>query len=151
MSPVLCMKMTVPFKITSLCNKYPCKPHFIKEKVGFAGVFIISLFLLKNIDCGYSFKPPHRGGSTCTHNQCFEWTYLKYQNFSSENFHFSAKIFAMYLKRQIFVMLTHMEITAPWLGIRDNSQSCQSITKICQFKYIIHFIRKKGKCSWEKL
>ena len=32
----------------------PFKPHFYKVKLGFTGVYIIFLFLLKNIDCGYS-------------------------------------------------------------------------------------------------
>ena len=32
-------------------------------KPGFTGVYIIFLFLLKNIDCGYSLEPPRRGGS----------------------------------------------------------------------------------------
>ena len=39
----------------------PLKPHFYMVKLGFTGVFF--LFLLKNIDCGYSLEPPHRGGS----------------------------------------------------------------------------------------
>ena len=37
------------------------KPHFYIEKLGYTGkgVFLFFLFLLQNIDCGYS----------CTHNQ----------------------------------------------------------------------------------
>ena len=31
----------------------PVKPHFYTVKLGFTGVYIIFLFLLKNIDCGY--------------------------------------------------------------------------------------------------
>ena len=30
----------------------PLKPHFYKVKLGFTGVYIIFLFLIKNIDCG---------------------------------------------------------------------------------------------------
>ena len=33
---------------------HPFKPHFYIVKLGFTGVYIIFLFLLKNIDCGYS-------------------------------------------------------------------------------------------------
>ena len=43
---------------TSPCNIYPLKPHFYTVKVGFAGVYLFFLFLLKNIDCGYSLEPP---------------------------------------------------------------------------------------------
>ena len=47
---------------TCLYNFYPLKPHFYRVKLGFTGVYIIFfLFLLKNIDCGYSLEPP-RGG-----------------------------------------------------------------------------------------
>ena len=48
---------------TSPCNIYPLKPHFYKVKLGFAGVYLFFLFLLQNIDCGYSLEPPRRGGS----------------------------------------------------------------------------------------
>ena len=44
-----------------VADKYtPLEPHFYIEKMGFAGVY---LFLLRNIDYGYSLEPPHRGGS----------------------------------------------------------------------------------------
>ena len=48
---------------THLYNFDPLKPHFYIVKLGFTGVYIIFLILLKNIDCGYSLEPPHRGGS----------------------------------------------------------------------------------------
>ena len=39
-----------------------------------------------------------------THNLCFEQNYEKYQNFSSENFHFLVVKFSVYLNRHVFVM-----------------------------------------------
>ena len=48
---------------TRLYNVDPLKPHFYKVKLGFTGVYIIFLILLKNIDYGYSLEPPRRGGS----------------------------------------------------------------------------------------
>ena len=45
---------------TCPCNEYPPKPHFYIVKLGFAGVYLFFLFLLRNIDCGYSLEPPHR-------------------------------------------------------------------------------------------
>ena len=48
---------------TRLYNFDPLKPHFYIVKLGFTGVYIIFLMLLKNIDCGYSLEPPRRGGS----------------------------------------------------------------------------------------
>ena len=43
---------------TCPCNVYPLEPHFYIEKLGFAGVYLFFLFLLQNIDCGYSLEPP---------------------------------------------------------------------------------------------
>ena len=48
---------------TCPCNIYPRIPHFYIEKLGYAGVYLFFLFLLQNIDCGYSLEPPRRGGS----------------------------------------------------------------------------------------
>ena len=48
---------------TCPCNEYPLKPHFYIAKLGYAGVYLVFLFLLQNIDCGYSLEPPRRGGS----------------------------------------------------------------------------------------
>ena len=66
----------------------PANPTFIieKKKLGFAGVYLFFLFLLENIDVGT--RKNHLGDAvlTCTHNQCFELTFQKYQNFSDEIF-----------------------------------------------------------------
>ena len=48
---------------TRPCNVYPLEPHFYIAKLGYAGVYLFFLFLLQNIDCGYSLEPPRRGGS----------------------------------------------------------------------------------------
>ena len=48
---------------TCPCNIYPLEPHFYIEKLGHKGVYLFFLFLLQNIDCGYSLEPPRRGGS----------------------------------------------------------------------------------------
>ena len=64
----------------------PLKPHFYIENLGYTGVYIIFLFLLKNIDCGYSLEPLAEAVLTSTHNLCFEQNYEKCQDFLSENF-----------------------------------------------------------------
>ena len=45
------------------CIIYPLIPHIYIAKLGYGGVYLLFLFLLQNIDCGYSFEPPRRGGS----------------------------------------------------------------------------------------
>ena len=45
---------------TCLYNFDPLKPHFYIVKLGFT---LFSLFLLKNIDCGYLLELPRRGDS----------------------------------------------------------------------------------------
>ena len=86
----------------------PLKPHFYTVKLEFTGVYIIFLFLLKNIDCGYSLELPRRGGSyeypqsmfceavlTSTHNLCFWAEIWKISEFSSENFQFLVMKFSI--------------------------------------------------------
>ena len=65
---------------TYLYNFDPLKPNFSIVILGFTGVYNIFLFLLKNIDCGYSLEPPRRGGRMRTRNLCFEQKYEKYLN-----------------------------------------------------------------------
>ena len=48
----------VTIRITCPCVLYPRTPHFYIVLLGFTGVYIFFLFLLKNIDCGYSLEPP---------------------------------------------------------------------------------------------
>ena len=43
---------------TCPCNEYPHKPHLYIVKLGYAGVYLFFLFLLQNIDCGFSLEPP---------------------------------------------------------------------------------------------
>ena len=48
---------------TCLYNFDPLKPYFYIVKLGFTGIYIIFLFLIKIIDCGYSLEAPLRCGS----------------------------------------------------------------------------------------
>ena len=54
---------------TCPCNIYPLEPHFYIAKLGYAGVYLLFLFLLQNIHCGYTLEPPRRGGSN-VYPQC---------------------------------------------------------------------------------
>ena len=53
----------VVIRKTCPCNVYTLEPHFYIAKMGYAGVYLFFLFLLQNIDCGYSLEPPRRGDS----------------------------------------------------------------------------------------
>ena len=44
---------------TSLSNVDRLTSNFYIVKLGFTGVYIIFLLLLKNIDCGYTLEPNH--------------------------------------------------------------------------------------------
>ena len=57
---------TMMYKIirkTCPCNVYPLGPHFYIVKLGYAGVYLFFLFLLQNVDCGYSLEPPQIVGT----------------------------------------------------------------------------------------
>ena len=51
-----------PIRKTCPCNEYLLEPHFYIEKNG-VGRGLFFLFLLQNINCGYSLEPPRRGDS----------------------------------------------------------------------------------------
>ena len=54
------------------------KPHFYIDQLGYAGVYLFFLFLLQNIDCGYTLGPPHRGGSNMYPQSKFKAKIKKY-------------------------------------------------------------------------
>ena len=49
---------------TRLYDFDPPQTPLLYSKWGLQGYILFFLFLLKNIDCGYSLEPPHQGGST---------------------------------------------------------------------------------------
>ena len=70
---------------TFLYNLTPLNPTCILYNLGLQGYALFSLlFLLKNIDCGYSLEPAHRGGSNEYQQFMSEQKYEKYQIFLSE-------------------------------------------------------------------
>ena len=83
---------------TRLYNFDPLKPHFYIVKLGFTGVCIIFIILLKNIDCWYSLEPPRRGGSNEYPQSMFGEKNMKnIRIFLSENFpFFGCKIFNIF-------------------------------------------------------
>ena len=50
-------------------------------KLEVTGVYLFFLFFIQNIDCEYSLKSPHGGGSKMYHNQCFDYRYGKKKQF----------------------------------------------------------------------
>ena len=74
---------------TYLYNFDPLKPHFYIVKLGFTGVYIIFLI---------SAQKHRLWVLVSTNNLCCEQKFEKYQNFSSEKFHFLVVNFSVYLK-----------------------------------------------------
>ena len=88
---------------TYLYNFNPLKLDFYIVKLGFTGVYIF-LFLLKNIDCGYSLELPQQGSSN-KYPQSMYWAEIwKILEFLSENFQFLVVKFSIYLNRCVFLM-----------------------------------------------
>ena len=93
--------------LTSPCDVDPLTPHFYIVKLGFTGVYIIFLFLLQNIDCGYTLEPPHLTEAVlkCTHNPCFEQKKKKIVNkFQLKIIIFTAMKNRCILHGRVFVM-----------------------------------------------
>ena len=57
---------------------------------------------------------------------CFKQTYVKYQNFLSENFHFLVVKFPLYLNRHVFLMFQFMFVLTSQL-YRQLENTFQSI------------------------
>ena len=99
-------RRTATITKTRLYEFDPLKTHFYIAKLGFTGYTLFFLFLLKNIDCGYSLEPPCRGGSN-EYLQSMFWAEMwKLSEFSfwSENVQFLEVKFSIYLNRRVFVM-----------------------------------------------
>ena len=77
------MRPTLNIRKTCPCNVYPLEPHVYIVKLGYAGVYLFFLFLLQNIDCGYSLEPPRRGGSNVYPQSMFRAKIRKISNFFS--------------------------------------------------------------------
>ena len=76
------------------------KPQFYIEKLVFTWVYIILfLFVLQNIDCGYSLQPPRRGefNEYPQYNLRFAQKCENYQSFYLKIFSFLVVIFFLYI------------------------------------------------------
>ena len=118
---------------TYLYNVDSLKPHFYIVKLGIQGYTLFFLFLLKNIDCGYSLEPPCRGDSN-EYTQYMFWAEIwKISEFLSEKFHFLVVKFSIYLNRHVFVTIRR---------------------KVCFLTSRPNIIKQVGgstRCNWKKL
>ena len=96
---------------TYLYNLDPLKPHFYIVKLGFTGVYIIFLILLKNIDCGYSLEPPRGGSNEYPQSMFWAEIWKNIRSFYLKIFIFLVVNFSIYLNRRVFVMGTKFEDT----------------------------------------
>ena len=98
---------------TCPCNIYPLEPHFYKGKLGYAGVYLFFLFLLQNIDCGYSLEPPRRGGSNMYPQSMF-WAKIRknIKIFPMKSLIFTDEKNFCILHGQVFVMGSNIVLSA---------------------------------------
>ena len=94
----LSLSSWVNFNITNTYpyNFNPLNPHFYTVKLGFTGVYIVFLFLLKISIVG-----------TSTHYVWLNRNIKKKSEFLSENFQVLVVQFSVYLNRHVFVMSMH--------------------------------------------
>ena len=88
-----------PITKTRLYNFDPLKPHFYIIKLGFTGVYIIFLILLKN-----RLWVLVRTASAYPQSMFWAEIWKKYQIFLSENFPVFGVKFSIYLNRRVLVM-----------------------------------------------
>ena len=80
----------------------PLKPRFYIVKLGFTGVYIIFLIFAQNIDCGYSFAYPCRGGSN-EYPQSMFWA----ENIKKYHIFFYLNIFSLWRWKFLYI----------WIGV----------------------------------
>ena len=97
---------------TCPCNGYPHIPHFYIASMGYAGVYQFFIFLLQNIDYGYSLEPPpysleppHGGGSNVYPQSMFWSKNKKNIKFPTKFSIFTAEKNIYILHGQLFVMV----------------------------------------------
>ena len=90
-------------------NVYPLEPHFYIAKQGYAGVYLFFLFLLQNIDYGYSLEPPRRGSSNVYPQSMFRAKIRKISKFSAENFQFLKPKNLRLLHGKVFVVFGNFD------------------------------------------
>ena len=99
----------------------PFNPTSIQQNWGLQGYTLFFLFLLNNIDCGYSLELPRRHGSNEYPQSMFWAENWKLSEFLSGNLQFLVVKFSIYLNRRVFLMPTHKEgrtatQESPWNG-----------------------------------
>ena len=113
---------------TCPCNEYPLLPHFYIVKLEYTGVYLFFLFLLQNIDCGYSLEPPRWGSSNVYPQSMFWGKLLKNQNFSNEIF----SVFFWKLCNYLFIAWTSF---CNAMMSTDSSQKHSYTTQILWFEH----------------
>ena len=98
-------------KKTCLYNFDPLKHHFwIVVKLEFKGYTLFFLFLLKNIDLGFSLEPPRRGGSNeYPQSYVLSRNMKNIRNFIWKFSFFGGKIFSIFEKASFHNVLVRLE------------------------------------------
>ena len=83
---MICNAKTYPVHVilfsirkTFPCNEYPLIPHFYILNLGYAWGIPIFLFLLQNIDCGYSLEPVFRAKIKITKKSTENFQFLQHK------------------------------------------------------------------------
>ena len=140
---------TQKHSITKTClyniDPPPLNPTFYIVKLGLQGYTLFFLILLKNVDCGYSLEPPHRGGSN-EYLQSMFWAEIwKIVEFLIWNFQFLEVKFSIYLIRRVFIMTSLLSThNILYRGeIRKKNVLIPSHLKLFKVWYFHHVILKK--------
>ena len=128
--------LQVPSRKQAYIILTPLNPTFIQWNYFF-------LFLLKNIDCGYSLEPPSEAVLTSTNNLCFDQKYEKYPNFYLKIFIFCRLKCSVYLNRHVFLMFDFQrKLLNKFVTCDLMVGAWLYITKTRLFKYIENFTSK---------
>ena len=121
--------MSVALCTTKTRNFDPLKPQFYIVKLGFTGVYIIDLFLLKNIDCGFSLEEIWKISEFLSEN--FRFLGVKFSIYSLLSLSRTRlSLITAYLEVKVWSLPKHENLTTGKKNIVEKRRNCSSASRV---------------------
>ena len=136
---------------TYLYNFDPLKPHFYVVKLGFTGVYTISLISAQKHRLWVLVRTASQGSSN-EYLQSMFWAEIwKRSEFLSENFQFLVVKFSIYLNRPVFILknVAFRYYLSCWGGSKEYPQNmCFANNKKLSFDCCYYFLVRNHSQLW---
>ena len=98
----------------------------VTPTLGFAGVYLFFLFLLQNIDCGYSLEPPRRGRFLSKNKKNIKNFLMKFSIFKADKNHciLHGHVFVMLGSQGMFIIQASSGVCHPLTIVKNLLRNC---------------------------